>query len=250
MAIVADGQSGHGERRHGRRARRASSAACWRRASTPFDGRVPRRLRARRRRAIAVARRRGEVGLLAGDLLDELPPTIARLQAEARRDERRGRAGARGHDREPRRDRGARAPVSVARRAAASCSAWWASSVRARPAWSAAWPPGSAPTPTPCTAPPSSSPPSTGADGSRCTTSTCTASSHRWWIRYSCARCSSAPGVAAVEWFERLLPDGGRRLPPRHAADGRGDSRSIRLEGARRATRGVAARRRRFVKPN
>ncbi len=31
--------------------------------------------------ADAVAARRGEVGLLAGDLLDELPPTIARLQA-------------------------------------------------------------------------------------------------------------------------------------------------------------------------
>ncbi len=34
--------------------------------------------------ADAVAARRGEVGLLAGDLLDELPPTIARLQAEGR----------------------------------------------------------------------------------------------------------------------------------------------------------------------
>lgn len=32
--------------------------------------------------ADGVAARRGEVGLLAGDLLDELPPTIARLQAE------------------------------------------------------------------------------------------------------------------------------------------------------------------------
>ena len=31
--------------------------------------------------ADAVAERRGEVGLLAGDLIDELPPTIARLQA-------------------------------------------------------------------------------------------------------------------------------------------------------------------------
>jgi NAD(P)H-hydrate epimerase len=31
--------------------------------------------------ADAVAARRGEVGLLAGDLLDELPPTIAQLQA-------------------------------------------------------------------------------------------------------------------------------------------------------------------------
>jgi ADP-dependent NAD(P)H-hydrate dehydratase / NAD(P)H-hydrate epimerase len=33
--------------------------------------------------ADAVVERRGEVGLLAGDLIDELPPTIARLQAEA-----------------------------------------------------------------------------------------------------------------------------------------------------------------------
>ena len=33
--------------------------------------------------ADAVAERRGEVGLLAGDLIDELPPTIARLQAGA-----------------------------------------------------------------------------------------------------------------------------------------------------------------------
>jgi hydroxyethylthiazole kinase-like uncharacterized protein yjeF len=35
--------------------------------------------------ADAVASRRGEVGLLAGDLLDELPPTLAGLQAEAAR---------------------------------------------------------------------------------------------------------------------------------------------------------------------
>jgi NAD(P)H-hydrate epimerase len=31
--------------------------------------------------ADTLAERRGEVGLLAGDLLDELPPTLARLQA-------------------------------------------------------------------------------------------------------------------------------------------------------------------------
>jgi NAD(P)H-hydrate epimerase len=32
----------------------------------------------------AVAARQGEVGLLAGDLLGELPPTLARLQTAAR----------------------------------------------------------------------------------------------------------------------------------------------------------------------
>ncbi|MCW5891786.1 MAG: NAD(P)H-hydrate dehydratase [bacterium] len=36
--------------------------------------------------ADAVAARRGQVGLLAGDLLDELPPTLARLQQAARHD--------------------------------------------------------------------------------------------------------------------------------------------------------------------
>lgn len=45
----------------------------------------------------AVAARRGEVGLVAGDLLSELPPTVARLQTAARPEapRRRGyRAGA------------------------------------------------------------------------------------------------------------------------------------------------------------
>ena len=44
--------------------------------------------------------------------------------------------------------------------------------------------------------------------------------------------------------------DGGRRVPPRHAAHGRGRQPVDPPGGPRRATRGVAARRPRFVKAN
>jgi NAD(P)H-hydrate epimerase len=39
----------------------------------------------------AVAARRGEIGLIASDIIEELPPTLARLQVAARPEARRRR---------------------------------------------------------------------------------------------------------------------------------------------------------------